>query len=495
MKDNIENELEGHESNQDNYYGKHISRDEDISYLLSKTDDSVKYKEKGFKFDQEGYYFYKTVDDIAGTKENASEPLPANSVKRKRTKSILLYVSIFLIIFLSGVALGYKTYYMNHSNGNIVKTEWGDAIFDIPQSQEMVNILAMGFDKGGYRTDTMMVINYNPKTSNVNLISIPRDTLVGIKGKQMKLNAAFGMGKFDLTLNTIRKLTGLPIHYYIAVDTEGFRNIIDILGGVQFDVPKDMKYSDPTQNLNIDLKKGPQLLNGDKAEQLVRYRKYAMGDLERENVQKDFVKALIAQKINLANISDPSKMKAVYNNLSTHVKTNVGFNDIMKYFVSALNIKSENFKTFTLPGVPKMINGVSYYVYNKQETVDLFKQILGQDFELRTDLNQDIRIYDINEINQMAQSQPKTSSENQQKTDNKENDKEIMSIEDINIEDQKDIEDNDTEEVKPTNPKNNNLTNSNTQESIDTHTNNTSVGEDNKDTESTNSNNLEAIED
>lgn len=319
--------------------------------------------------------------------------------RRSKPKKInkFLFACIFILIFFSGVALGYYKDYIG-SGKNIVNTEWGQVSLDIPQSQDMVNVLAMGFDKGGYRTDTMMVISFNPKTSAVNLISIPRDILIGVNGSKMKLNAVFGIGKVDLTINAIRKLTGLPIHYYVAVDTTGFKNIIDALGGVQFDVPKDLKYSDPVQGLYIDLKKGPQLLDGNKAEQLVRFRKYPMADLDRGNVQKNFIKALIEQKLTLANVSDISKLKAIYDNINAYVKTNAGFSDFTKYSVSALKIKSDDFKTYTLPGIPKNIGGASYYIYDKKDTIDLFKEIMGKDIEPKFDLYPNIEIYDTENI-------------------------------------------------------------------------------------------------
>jgi LCP family protein required for cell wall assembly len=359
------------------------------------------YSSRGLKIEEKDTNQNNNLPNNIAEQFNLGEEKHSRMDKHKngRTKKVLCIIACLILLFGSMAFGYYRIRYGNGGKENLVKTEWGDIMLDVPQSDQMVNVLAIGFDKGGYRTDTMIIISFDPKTSKVNLISIPRDTLIGIKGKRMKLNAAFGVGKFDMTINAIKKLTGLPIHYYVAVDTAGFKNIIDVLGGVQFDVPKDMKYYDPYQNLNINLKKGPQLLNGDKAEQLVRYRKYASADLEREEVQKKFIKALIEQKLTLANASDVTKMKGLYDNITKYIKTNATFNDGVKYFVSAMKIKSDSFQTFTLPGQPKMINGVSYYIYDKAKTDQLISQLgLGKEQKTYASNNSDIQLYDMSTL-------------------------------------------------------------------------------------------------
>lgn len=438
-------EIEG-ESN----YGdpiRYINPNEDISKELFH--EEPKLDEKHKKLMEIEYLLGKNDESADSIINNPPGKKPKKHKKMKKTTKTII-ATFVTFAFLLGIFFGYEYFYLGGFGKNRVKTEWGDITLDIPQSEEMVNVLAIGFDEGGYRTDTMMIINFNPKTSNVNLISIPRDTLIGIKGSRMKLNAAFSIGKFDLTIRAIRELSGFPIHYYVAVDTEGFRSVIDALGGVYFDVPRDMKYPDPTQNLYIDLKKGPQLLNGSKAEQLVRYRKYVMGDLDRENVQKDFIKALIQQKLTLTNVTDASKMKALYDTLSAHVKTNLGFNDAMRYFVAAIKIKPESFKTYTLPGVPKNINGVSYYVYNKQESLNLFKQIYGSGTEPKLGLAQGITLYDTNSLGQSASVSDPTKTQTT-KTGNQGASKgvDLFKVEKIKINDNKDVPYTEVGKVQP----------------------------------------------
>lgn len=446
MKIDSENEF----NNQNNSDSQNKNDFEvDISRILLNAKRASSHLEKGFDLDEHLRELNVSVDELASTKDLGNKNI--KPVQKKKSMK-WLYIVLILVFLFSGAVFGYYKLFMGGGGKNIVKTEWGDVAFDVPQAEDMVNILAIGFDQGGYRTDTMMIINYNPKTSNVNLISIPRDTMVEIKGKRMKLNAVFAIGKFEMTVDTIKKITGLPIHYYIAVDTGGFRKIIDTLGGVDFDVPQNMKYTDPTQGLYIDLKKGMQHLDGNKAEQLVRFRKYPMADLQRENVQKKFVQALIEQKLNLANISNLPKMKELFDELNQYVKSNITFGDVTKYFISALKINSNSFKAYTLPGEPRMVNGISYYLYSKKQTADLYKQIMGVDVGSKIDLSQGV---DINDIEKMAN---QSTNNDQVDITHKTNDKNTLSVpsnENIKINDGKDIEINDVGAVKQVKPDNN----------------------------------------
>ena len=134
------------------------------------------------------------------------------------------------------------------------------------------------------------------------MLSIPRDTRMYIGSKYQKINAAYAMrtkeGKIkgpNGTIDAVTRLTGIPINYYVEFSFDAFRETIDALDGVDFYVPQRMVYRDPEQGLYINLSKGQQLLDGDKAEQLVRFRQYPEGDIKRVQVQQDFIRAVAAQ--------------------------------------------------------------------------------------------------------------------------------------------------------------------------------------------------------
>ena len=120
----------------------------------------------------------------------------------------------------------------------------------------------------------IMLVNFHPESGKVNILSITRDIMVkSDSGGIYKINALIGLGGEAEIIEKVEKLTTMPVHYYLTVNFKGFREIIDLLGGVEIDVPFDMKYDDPYQNLHISLNKGRQILDGEKAEQYLRYRK------------------------------------------------------------------------------------------------------------------------------------------------------------------------------------------------------------------------------
>ncbi len=233
---------------------------------------------------------------------------------------------------------------------------------------DKVNVLLMGLDEDKIRADVIMVVSVDPTENTVNVLSIPRDTRVQYsENKHDKINHSMGYKNPEETIiRLVKQVTGMPIHYYCEVDFEGFRNVIDILGGVEFNVPIDMNYDDPAQNLHIHVNKGLQKLDGYNAEGVVRYRKtYANGDTDRISLQQDFLKALFEQKLQPQYIAKaPSIIKEIYE----HVKTNFSVADATKYVGMLKKLTSESLHTYMLPGVPKYISGVSYYVYDPEET-------------------------------------------------------------------------------------------------------------------------------
>ena len=160
---------------------------------------------------------------------------------------------------------------------------------DVPTEQPkalrdgVYNILICGTDGDGYRTDTIIVAHLDANTHTVALLSIPRDTPVATGGGGlMKINSVYAGGGTDgmeRLASRLHSLLGFPVDGYVLVDLEAFKKTVDLVGGVDFDVPQDMNYEDASQDLYIHLKKGPQHLDGEKAMELVRFRKgYATQD-------------------------------------------------------------------------------------------------------------------------------------------------------------------------------------------------------------------------
>lgn len=236
-------------------------------------------------------------------------------------------------------------------------------------SDGTTNILVVGVDNDGTRSDTIMLLSATPKDKTINILSIPRDTRVSLKkGYHTKINSCIGKDNGEqLLIDQVKELTGLPVHSFCKVSFEGLRNIIDILGGVEYDVPMDMDYEDPVQDLVIHLKKGPQVLDGAQAEGLLRFRSgYASADLGRISTQQDFIKEAAKQKLNVKYIF---KVFPIMNEISESLDTDLSPVEIIKLAWKFRN--NPKMETYLLPGEAKTIGGVAYYVADEDAAQQL----------------------------------------------------------------------------------------------------------------------------
>ena len=282
--------------------------------------------------------------------------------KRKFILSLVITLAVLAIIFV--------VFQLFSSN-----TGFQDALDSSGSGK--INVLVVGVDKDGTRSDVNMLFSLDPKEKTVNLMSIPRDTRVEFKkGSHGKINACIGkQNGEELLIETVKDLTGMPIHNFCKVNFEGLRNIIDILGGVEFDVPMDMDYDDPAHDLHIHLKKGKQTLNGADAEGLLRYRKgSATGDLCRIDMEQAFLKELINEKLSPKYIF---KAVPVVKEISKNVETDMSVMYMLKYAWKFRDSDKVEFNSYTLPGAPKMIGGVSYYLCDEAATENLVRTQFG----------------------------------------------------------------------------------------------------------------------
>ncbi|HPD00376.1 MAG TPA: LCP family protein [Acetivibrio sp.] len=239
-----------------------------------------------------------------------------------------------------------------------------------------INLLLLGLDEEETRSDVIALINYSQEKAKMNVLSIARDTRIKADGKTMKINALIAKGGEKAVIDIVEDITGLKVDYYITLNFRGFRKIIDTLGGVKIEVPFDMDYDDPYQNLHIHLKKGEQVLNGKEAEGFVRYRKsnkgegYENGDIGRIEMQHQFISEFIRQKFKMKYLM---KADDIFYILKDNMKTNVEIGDL-RYFIKDIgNLKVPEIKSFVLPGYSKYIGNQWYYIYDKKKTDMLIK--------------------------------------------------------------------------------------------------------------------------
>lgn len=226
-------------------------------------------------------------------------------------------------------------------------------------------ILIAGTDEGGYRTDTMMLFSVNRATGSMSLVSIPRDTLIYCEYSVPKINSAYGWASggeagMEQLLMRVEEIIGFRPDGYVLVDLSVFEQLVDTMGGVSFNVPVDMHYSDPSQGLTIDLSAGEQHLNGEQAMQVVRFRSgYAMQDLGRVETQRAFLSAAIQQWTSFKGLLHlPAALKLV----TQASKTDLTTRELVWLCESALLCSQGEIQTRTLPGTSSYIAGGSYYV-------------------------------------------------------------------------------------------------------------------------------------
>ena len=284
--------------------------------------------------------------------------------KRKKNKSgiikkVLLVIIIFLVICTGFI--GYKTHINGGGIQGLLSTIVGNNKETL-EKLEPIQILLLGVstDLGGKITDTIMIATYDPQEQTASLLSIPRDTYTGedySKGSpNEKLNAVYSKGA-DKILSKVNSLTGLDLKYYMVVDNEALIKLVDVIGGVEFEVPIKMYYHDKTQGLNIELEKGVQVLDGEHAEQLLRFRKnddftgypaeYGGDDIGRMKTQRNFIMATAKQTLQAKNIF---KIKNIIDIIYEYVDTNLSISDIKAYVPYVVNFDVDNLKSAVLPG-------------------------------------------------------------------------------------------------------------------------------------------------
>ncbi|OLP18530.1 LytR family transcriptional regulator [Leptolyngbya sp. 'hensonii'] len=223
-----------------------------------------------------------------------------------------------------------------------------------------INVLVMGVDRVpeaandpalifSGRSDTMLLLHLEPKEGTVSILSIPRDTQVEIPGLGVdKINSANAAGGAPLAARVVsRTLNNLPIDRYVRVSTEAFRELVDLLGGVDVYVPRPMSYVDNTQKLKIDLAQGWQTLNGSQAEQFARFRQDELGDIGRIQRQQVLIKALRERLLSPGVVP---KIPEMIRLLSRYIDTNLTLEELLALANFGLKLEQGDLKMVLLPG-------------------------------------------------------------------------------------------------------------------------------------------------
>lgn len=298
-----------------------------------------------------------------------------------------------------------------------------DELLNIPgdRKEGVYTVLLIGTDKSEFLTDTLMLCRFNIKTHELNIVSIPRDTFINLKDAMYKMNSAFTAGynkskSMEDGINSLMDQVGLLVgfrpDFYCMINLESFVEIIDIIGGIDFDVPQDMVYDDPMQDLHINLSKGYQHLDGNQCMQLVRYRSgYASADIQRMSVQQDFIKAVADKMLSIGTVKKiPELAQTVFDNLYT----NMTLGNICGFAEQLLKVDVDEITTTTFVGEPGAWKAgtsqfISFYFLYGYDTLDIVNEYLNPyEEDLTID---DIYVYTV-ENAEMTRSLRSTSTNN-----------------------------------------------------------------------------------
>ena len=202
-------------------------------------------------------------------------------------------------------------------------------------------------DQGG--SDTIMLGVFDTAAKKASLISIPRDTVVRYNGSYIKINASYSYGGVEAVRDCVSRMLAVPIDYYVTVNVRAFREIVNAIGGVYFNVPVDMNYEDPYGDLYIHINAGYQHLNGKQAEGVVRCRNcYPNADIGRAATQRAFLTALAKQTITLSNVT---KVTELINILNKYVESDMSLNNMVYFGTQAVGMDLDtSLETAGLPG-------------------------------------------------------------------------------------------------------------------------------------------------
>lgn len=246
------------------------------------------------------------------------------------------------------------------------------------RKQDFYTILVGGLDNDNGGSDTNLLVAVDAKNSTINVLSLPRDTLLNVSWSVKKLNNALHHGGFKRTMEEVSNLLGIPVDFYVTVDLNAFVELVDAIGGVRFNIPVDMDYDDPYQDLHIHFPAGERLLSGEDALKVVRWRQnndgtgYATADVGRIGTQQAFLLEAAKQALQLSNLDRLDDMAEI---VHENVETDLTLSNILWLGEQAFACGTDRISFHTLPGDGAgWYSGGSYYILDDAATLDLVNQ-------------------------------------------------------------------------------------------------------------------------
>ena len=335
---------------------------------------------------------------------NRLEQKPKKKGRLTRQQKLLIVIAVILAVVLAAVAACQSLFVRPDIENKVSKDpeqeeiDYGEGVRPKAggerKSEDYYTILIMGRDTGGGgNTDTMLLASYDVTNQKATVMSIPRDTMVNVSWDVKKINSVYnwyggGEKGVQAVYREIAQLVGFEPDYQVVVEWEAIGELVDAMGGVYFDVPRDMKYNDPYQDLVIDVDAGYQKLSGEDAMGVIRWRHdnrgngYPDGDLGRIKTQQAFLKAVVEQLLQVKNLTKINQFAKVF---QKNVETDLSFSEILWFGQQAVlgGLKVENVNFVTMPNTPvscwsrTVKNMQSYVVPKAQELLDLVNNELS----------------------------------------------------------------------------------------------------------------------
>ncbi|MDF0726008.1 LCP family protein [Cytobacillus sp. S13-E01] len=295
-----------------------------------------------------------------------------------KKKILLISASMLIALILFVVGLSMYLYFSVSNTVDVVMHEEVDRTnekrpIDMKKKDPLA-FLILGTDERGNergRTDTIIIVTVNPTNNSMKMVSIPRDTrtmIVG-RGNQDKINHAHAFGGVPMTIATVEQFLDIPIDYYIKVNMEGFKDIVDAVGGVTVNNRFEFTQS------NITFPDGVQRLNGKEALAYVRMRKKdPRGDIGRNDRQREVIKAIIKEG---AKISSITKINTILNAIGQNIRTDISF-DEMKNLQANYSGVDDNTESIEINGTGTTINGVWYLQVPEEERLRISNKLKDQ---------------------------------------------------------------------------------------------------------------------
>ena len=292
---------------------------------------------------------------------------------------VLLCFAVMLVFLAVAVFFAAKLL-LDLKGGSNVSVMDNDSVTDASgESDSRLNVLVMGKDNTSGLCDMIMLVSYDTSSNSACVLQIPRDTYASYtESSYKKINGAVNaLGGEKEFCDFLSEALCVKIDKYVTVNLDAVGEVVDIIGGVEVDIPFDMNYKDPSQGLSINLKKGKTVLDGEGAQQFVRYRSgYAEGDLGRMDAQKIFLAALVSK---LKSAGSLLRVNEIFTAVSDDIKTDISMTDIVLLAADALCISSDKVTFVTLAGQSAVasISGASYYVVSRSAAIRIVNELLG----------------------------------------------------------------------------------------------------------------------